>query len=211
MSELLNWVGKTDLQLLDLIVQGHLDGVKSVLDAGCGSGRNLHYFARTGASVFGVDRNSEALTKCRTHVSEVAENSQVNNFCVAEVDDLPHKDNQFDLVISNAVLHFSRDEDHFRRCLDEMFRVLAPGGWFFARLCSDVGISDLLTKAKSSPEPRWKTLPDGSDRFVVDLNWLVKEGQRLGAMQHGRIKTVNVQNLRCMTTWILRKSEDPPR
>jgi hypothetical protein len=92
-----------------------------------------------------------------------------------------------------------------------MFRVLAPGGWFFARLCSDVGISELLTKAKSSPEPRWKTLPDGSDRFVVDLDWLVGEGQRLGAIQHGRIKTVNVQNLRCMTTWVLRKPEDPPR
>ncbi|MBK7598744.1 MAG: class I SAM-dependent methyltransferase, partial [Acidobacteria bacterium] len=37
---------------------------------------------------------------------------------------------KFDLVISSAVLHFARDEQHFQKMVNEMWRVLKPGGLF---------------------------------------------------------------------------------
>ena len=40
-------------------------------------------------------------------------------------------------VISSAVLHFARDERHWLAMVDEMWRVLAPGGILFARSGDD--------------------------------------------------------------------------
>jgi len=48
-------------------------------------------------------------------------------------------------------------------------------------------------------------LPDGSDRFVVDEAILVERTGRLGGRLLDPIKTTNVQNQRCMTTWCVEK------
>jgi hypothetical protein len=49
-------------------------------------------------------------------------------------------------------------------------------------------------------------LPDGSERFVVDeatlLTWTSTLGGRLG----DPLKTTNVQQMRCMTTWVMEKN-----
>lgn len=86
--------------------------------------------------------------------------------------------------------------------LDEMWRVLKPNGIFFSRLASTIGIEDRI-KHKHG---RWYLLPDGSERFLVDESMLVAATDRLGAKLIEPIKTVNVQNQRCMTTWCLRKA-----
>jgi len=49
-------------------------------------------------------------------------------------------------------------------------------------------------------------LPDGSERFVVDEAMLLAWTERLGGRLLDPIKTTNVQNQRCMTTWCLLKS-----
>jgi hypothetical protein len=84
--------------------------------------------------------------------------------------------------------------------VEEMWRVLAPGGLFVARLASNIGI-----EAAVGPAARVVRLPDGSDRFVVDEALLVQTAARLGAHLADPIKTTNVQGLRCMTTWCLEK------
>ena len=108
------------------------------------------------------------------------------------------------MVIFSAVLHFARDEGHFDRMLDEMWRVLAPGGLFFARLASSIGIERLLDR----PVGRVR-LPDGSDRFVVDERYLLDKTDQLGGELLDPIKTTNVQNERAMTTWALAKIPNP--
>jgi hypothetical protein len=85
--------------------------------------------------------------------------------------------------------------------LREMWRVLRAGGWFFARLASSIGIENLIT----SIEGRRFTLPDGSERFLVDEEMLTSITDKLGASRLEPLKTTNVQNLRCMTTCVLRK------
>jgi SAM-dependent methyltransferase len=116
------------------------------------------------------------------------------------VESLPWPDTSFDAVIASAVLHFADDEGHFGRMVVEMWRVLAPGGLFFARLASSIGLEHEL------PAPRGRMrLPDGTDRFVVDEALLLDWTARLGGTMADPLKTTNVQHQRCMTTWCLEK------
>jgi len=78
--------------------------------------------------------------------------------------------------------------------------VLAPGGLFFARLASNIGVEDLV-----GPAGRRARLPDGSDRFLVDEPMLLRYTERLGGRLADPIKTTNVQRKRCMTTWCVVK------
>jgi hypothetical protein len=52
---------------------------------------------------------------------------------------------------------------------------------------------------------RWHLLPDGSRRFLVDDEMLRKAASRLGGTRLDPLKTTLVEDLRAMTTWVLRK------
>jgi ubiquinone/menaquinone biosynthesis C-methylase UbiE len=122
------------------------------------------------------------------------------NFCAGEIDRLPWGDASMDAVVCSAVLHFARDLAHFDRMIEEMWRVLAPDGLLFARLASNIGLESVI-----GPAGRRARLPDGSDRFVVDEAILLDRTERLGGRLLDPIKTTNVQQQRCMTTWCLSK------
>lgn len=194
-------LGDIDVYLFDQILRGRFDGRRRVLDAGCGHGRNLIFFLQQGFAAFGIDRDEGAVERVRALARELAPGLSTANFRVGEVDALPWADADVDAVVCSAVLHFAEDEDHFGRMLREMWRVLAPGGLFFARLASTIGMH---------PPPRLDArrrarLPDGSERFLVDEAMLLEWARRLGAEPLDPIKTTVVQNLRCMTTWCLLK------
>jgi tellurite methyltransferase len=87
--------------------------------------------------------------------------------------------------------------------LRSAWRVLKPGGYLFARLASDIGIESLVTPLGNS---RY-ALPDGSERFLVNEQILMEYTGELKGELFEPIKTTNVQNLRCMTTWCLRKNK----
>ena len=108
----------------------------------------------------------------------------------------------FDLVISSGVLHFARDEEHWQGMVREMWRVLKPGGVFFARLASGVGVEEQIIRL----EGRRYRLPDGSDRFLVDDPMLLAAADSLGGELIEPLKTGVVRNLRSMSTWCLRKA-----
>jgi SAM-dependent methyltransferase len=116
------------------------------------------------------------------------------------LDSLPWADDSIDAVICSAVLHFARNEKEFAAMLQEMWRVLASGGLFFARLATSIGLEAHL----SSPTGRMR-LPDGSERFVVDERTLLAWTTTLGGTLADPLKTTNVQNMRCMTTWVVAK------
>lgn len=193
--------GEIDIYLFDQILRGRFDSVRSVLDAGCGGGRNLVWLLRSGFDAFAVDRSAEAVARVRALAAELAPGLPPERFQVAEVDALPFADESMDAVLSSAVLHFAADEAHFDRMLNEMWRVLRPGGLLFARLASSIGIEDRVIPTGGGRH----RLPDGSERFLVDERRLVERTEQLGAILLDPIKTTNVQNLRAMTTWCLGK------
>jgi len=83
-----------------------------------------------------------------------------------------------------------------------MWRVLKPSGLFFARLASTISIEEKIEKITE----RRYLLPDGSERFLVDEEMLVSITENLGGAFVEPLKTTNVQNLRAMTTWVIRKN-----
>ena len=196
--------GDIDIYLYDQIARGRFDDCRTVLDAGCGDGRNLHHLLSQGVRCFGVDRDPGAIAAVRRLAERLAPTLPATNFTVGELDHLPWPDRSVDAVICSAVLHFSRDSEHFLAQLSELWRVLAPGGLFFARLASTIGLEAL----RGVPAGQRVALPDGSERFVVDEALLVAWGERLGAALLDPIKTTNVQGIRAMTTWCLRKPMD---
>jgi SAM-dependent methyltransferase len=193
--------GEIDIYLFDQLLKGRFDGRSTVLDAGCGGGRNVVFLLRYGFHVFGVDRSESAVAEARALAGELAPRLPADNFRVAEVDALPFDAASMDATISSAVLHFARDEAHFDRMLDEMWRVLRPGGLFFARLASTIGIEDAVRPLGG----RVFALPDGSRRFLVDADLVERAASRLGAELLDPIKTTVVHGKRAMTTWVVRR------
>ena len=202
MMSLRETFGEIDIYLFDQMLKDRFAAGSSILDAGCGGGRNLVFFLRHGYEVCAVDRSVEAIEHVRMLAAKLNAALPPENFRVAPVEAMPFQDERFDVVISSAVLHFAEDERHFNAMLEEMWRVLKRGGIFFARLASTIGIESRVRLIRE----RWYLLPDGSERFLVDEALLAAAAERLGARWLEPLKTTNVENKRCMTTWVLRKT-----
>jgi tellurite methyltransferase len=194
--------GEIDIYLFDQLLRGRVAPGMRVLDAGCGFGRNLVYLLGAGYEVFGVDLDPRGVADVRRLAASLAPALPAENFRVESVEEMPFGDGFFDVVISSAVLHFARDDDHFRAMVLGTWRVLKPGGLLFCRLASSIGMEDRVRRMAG----RRFLLPDGSERYLVDEAILVGLTEELGGQMADPLKTTVVQNLRCMTTWVVRKN-----
>src|SRR2546423_2731567 len=176
------WFGAIDISLFDQLLKVRLVPAMRLLDAGCGSGRNLNYFLKSGFDVCGVDQSAEAIAQTRALAASLAPKLPSDNFRVEPVEQMSFADADFDVVLSSAVLHFARDEEHWRRMVREMWRVLKPGGILFARLASTIGIEGGIEHL----EERRYRLPDGSTRFLVDEQMLMATTESLRGAWRGR-------------------------
>ena len=201
-SQLREQFGDIDIYLFDQLLRGRIGEDAMVLDAGCGNGRNLVFMLRAGMKVFGIDESADAIAAVQRLAALHAPRLSAAQFSVQSAHAMSFADGSMDVVISSAVLHFARDETHFEACLAEMWRVLAPGGLFFCRLASTIGIEDQVRPIAG----RRHVLPDGSTRFLVDAPFLMAATKRLGGTLLDPLKTTVVQGMRAMTTWVQRKA-----
>ena len=200
--------GQIDIYLFDQLQRGRIPPGTRICDAGCGSGRNLLYFLREGYDVRAVDADRAAIDRVRSLAATLAPNLPADNFRVEPVEKTSFDSRCADLVISSAVLHFARDDDHFEAMLQECWRLLDDGGVFFCRLASSIGMESQVRAVGSG---RF-LLPDGSERYLVTEARLMEFTAQLGGELIDPLKTTIVQNQRSMTTWVLRKGATrPPR
>lgn len=106
--------------------------ISRILDAGCGNGRHLLFFAEQGYEVYGMDISKEAIEIAEAWL---AEKNLKANLKVGGLEKLPYGDAFFDAVVSFEVL------DHLlfpaaKKAIEEMKRVLLPGGYLFVSLRS---------------------------------------------------------------------------
>jgi tellurite methyltransferase len=194
--------GNIDIYLFDQLLRGRIAPGMRILDAGFGSGRNLVYLLREGYEIFGADADPEAHTAMRALAASVAPNLPAGNFHLEPVEAMSFPDAFADVAISSAVLHFARDDAHFDAMLRGTWRVLKPGGLFFCRLASSIGMEDRVRRIAGQ---RF-LLPDGSERYLVNEDTLLRLTAELGGRLLDPLKTTVVQNQRSMTTWVLRKN-----
>ena len=195
------WFGGIDIYLFDQLLKGRITAEMRLLDAGCGGGRNLIYFLRSGYNVCGVDESNRSIAQVRELAATLAPQLPPDNFRIEAVEKTSFDDASFDVVVSSAVLHFARDEEHWLGMVREMWRVLKPGGIFFARLASSIGLEEKIEHI----DGRRYHLPDGSDRFLVDEQMLRRTTVSLDGEWLEPFKTVVVADMRSMSNWCLRK------
>ena len=191
--------GQIDIYVFDQILRGNIGAGMKVLDAGCGYGRNLVHLLRDGAEVFAVDANAEAVGHVKALAAELAPGLPGENFQVAAVEKMPFADGFADVVICNSVLHFARDEKQFLAMVEELWRVLRPGGMLFCRLGSRIGMEFPRLRANVY------RIGDGSEWFLVDEAVLLNMTEQMSGLLVDPLKTTIVQDYRCMTTWVVRK------
>lgn len=201
MSGLREQFGDIDIYLFDQILRERIVRGMRIFDAGCGYGRNVVYFLREGYEVFGIDSDPAAVARTRRIADSLAPDSPSDNFRAERIEDSSFSDAFADVVISSAVLHFARDENDFAALLGGMWRLLKPGGLFFCRLASSIGIEQQVRPIAG----RRFWLPDGSERYLVDEALLLALTAELGGEFADPLKTTVVQNQRSMTTWVVRK------
>ncbi|MEO6457512.1 MAG: class I SAM-dependent methyltransferase [Chloroflexia bacterium] len=96
-----------------------------ILDAGCGTGGNLAALQNAGYDAQGFDFSPVAVEFCRSRgLSKVG---------LGSITDIPYPNNAFDVVISCDVLNDAGTGDE-ARALEEIYRVLRPGGRVFLNL-----------------------------------------------------------------------------
>lgn len=201
MTDLQALFGQIDIYLFDQLLRGRVPAGTRICDAGCGSGRNLVFFLSEGYDVRAVDADRAAVDVVRSMAERLAPDLPADNFRVEPVEKMSFPDRSVDFVISSAVLHFARDDDHFEAMLRECWRVLNRSGIFFCRLASSIGID---SRVRAVGAGRF-LLPDGSERYLVSEARLMELTTQLGGQLIDPIKTTIVQNQRSMTTWVMRR------
>ena len=202
MADLREQFGQLDIYLFDQLLRGRLPAGTRVLEAGCGSGRNLTWLLASGYDVYAADADHESIQSVRRLAATLAPRLPAEHFRVEPVEAMTFPDAFVDAVLSIAVLHFARDDAHFTAMLDGTWRVLRTGGLFFCRLASSIGMEGRV----HSLAGRRSLLPDGSERYLVDKAFLVDTARRLGGELLDPLKTTVVDDQRSMSTWVMRKA-----
>ncbi|WP_430411774.1 class I SAM-dependent methyltransferase [Kordia sp.] len=196
-QQILNEIlGNADIYLIDQILKGRYQEHDVILDAGCGSGRNLYYFHESGFTFYAIDANAEHIENLQERYPKLA-----TNFKVATLENIPFPDTTFDHILCNAVLHFAKSETHFKEMFAELVRVLKIGGSLFIRMTSDIGVEGKATLLQSGVY----YLRDESERFLLTRSLLneVVNTHKLSFLEN--VKSTNVNDVRSMTTLVFTK------
>jgi SAM-dependent methyltransferase len=188
-----------DIYVFDQILRGNIAPGMTVLDAGCGYGRNLVHLLREGCAVYALDADPAGVEHVRQLAAVLGTGLPEQNFRVGAIESMPFADGMADVVICNSVLHFARDEAHFLAMVEELWRVVKPGGMLFCRLGSRIGMEFERLRGHIY------RIGDGSEWFLVDEAVLMQMTRQMDAVLVDPLKTTIVQDYRCMTTWVLRK------
>ena len=195
-------LGNIDLFVLDQVLKGRIEKDDTLLDAGCGEGRNLFYFLKNGYDVYGIDHNPAAIKMVKMQARTLKAKAGEANFQVGELSSLPYEEGCFQAVLSLAVLHFAENIREFRQMISEILRVLSPGGLFFIKM-------DTIIRFEEEVVPIGDgifRLADGSFRYLLsdqDLDWL-KEEKKLKVLDSEKVEIVGG---RATANLILQKAE----
>lgn len=109
-----------------LLDQARIGGTARILDVGCGTGTLLLLARRRSKSLLAIgldgDMNVLKIARSKAH-RQVAQLALVQALCFG----IPFADNAFDHVLSSLMLHHLTRSEKVRT-LQEVFRVLRPGG-----------------------------------------------------------------------------------
>ncbi len=155
--------------LLKYHIGNYSSGKARILDAGCGTGKNIEFLVSNGYEhVEGFDYSADAIRFCRMRGLK-----QVQQGSVTAVD---HPDSSFDIVYCMDVLGCLPQEER-KEAVSELFRVLKPGGLF---LCNSAALNifrsqhdDVGNIKIRFTKKQFKALLQNEDREIVKLTYRI--------------------------------------
>ena len=136
--------------------------VTRILDAGCGIGNHVVFFAEQGFDVYGIDISKEAIEVANAWLTRSGLKA---NLKVGDIGNLPFENEYFDVIISHGVLDhvpFSKAKE----ALQEIRRVSAKG-------------ADIHISLRSTEDSEY-----GRGREVEKDTFILQEGYEKGIIQH---------------------------
>ncbi|HEX4566937.1 MAG TPA: methyltransferase domain-containing protein [Vicinamibacterales bacterium] len=118
---------------------------KRVLEVGCGAGTDLMRFAKAGASVTGVDVAPSAVALAKQNFAQQGVEADLRE---ADGEQLPFADGSFDFVYAHGVVQYTAND---RALVDEVRRVMAPGGTAVFQVYNRVSWLNALSKVMKVP------------------------------------------------------------
>lgn len=110
----------------------NIDKEYTVLDLGCGGGRNIEYFLTKADKVYGLDHSNTSV-KMASEINKKAIDTGRCQILVGDVKNLPLEDQSIDIVTAFETIYFWND---IEECFREIYRVLKNGGQFL--ICNEV-------------------------------------------------------------------------
>jgi ubiquinone/menaquinone biosynthesis C-methylase UbiE len=138
------------------------------LDLGCGNGRHAELLADHASAVVGLDASRGLLT---TAAARATERSFRVDLVQGDAARLPLRADGFDLAVYVATLHHLRPRETRVASLDELARVLAPGG-------------RALVSAWSTAHDRFDAPADATEGFDTEIDWTLPDGETVPRFYH---------------------------
>jgi SAM-dependent methyltransferase len=161
---------------------------KTVLDLGCGSGRDVYLVSKLvgeNGRVIGVDMTEQQLAVAEKYRETQAQkfgfrkpNTEFRHGYIEDLRSVGIEDNSIDVVISNCVINLSPDK---RAVFSEIFRVLKPGGELYF---SDVFSGRRIPEALRNDPVLYGECLSGA-MYIEDFRRLLRE---LGVLDYRVVK-----------------------
>ncbi|MBT7705930.1 class I SAM-dependent methyltransferase [archaeon] len=162
------------------------DKTGTILDLGCGSGRNMSNIKDV--EWHGVDFSSSMLAHAKENAKDFTIAPQ---FSHSKSSKLSFKDNSFDSVICYAVLHCVENKEERKKTIDEIYRVLKSGGQALISVWSRK--SKVLKNKEKECHIAWRPKDEEDKRsrytYIFDLeeleNLLKESGFKIVSVNEG--------------------------
>lgn len=168
---------KETKEVLNTIDKYNITKKDSILDLGCGEGRDTIYLLNKGYNVLGIDYSNTVINKC----NEITNNKYKDKFIAFDIfkDKL---DTKFDFIYSVAVIHMFIDKKDRNNYYNFIYNHLNNNGYSLIISMGD-GVTNYKTKKKDSFNKNYKINMNDNKKYliantscnIVNINTLTKE------------------------------------
>lgn len=170
---------------------GNLKGLK-ILDVGCGGGLLSEEFAKKGAKVMGIDVSINSLKIAKAHASK---NNLAITYTKAYAEDIPSKDNKFDVVVCADCLEHV---DNLEKVISEVSRVLKNNGIFCYDTINRTFLSKITADWIANRVLKWqnKSLNVSEKNYAVhDWNKFIKPSELFQLMNKYVLRNMEIKGI----------------